>query len=284
VARYDLDTGELIWVKQIEGCATGYGIVHDDVSPNALVTGAFQGTIAIESEDEEPFVLTAYGVDVDEPPEPGNTDVYVASLNVSTGAAQWAVSAGGGGLDFGARIAQLSGGSVLTTGLFSGEATFTGFGATEGEIITSASDRGVYIARYTSSGSLAWIRHADARVCSCLFEMIMLENGDFVLGGNFQDEAVFGRGEANETTLVSTGGEDLFLARYEADGDLVWACRASGGNGNEHVFGLASPLEGDLLATGSFEGSVTFGEGQTEETQLEATIADGYVMKIEIGG
>ena len=46
--------------------------------------------------------------------------------------------------------------------------------------------------------------------------------------GFFDGSATFGAGETNATTLTSAGDADIFVAKYDASGDLVWATRAGG--------------------------------------------------------
>jgi len=39
--------------------------------------------------------------------------------------------------------------------------------------------------------------------------------------GGFQDTAILGEGETNETSLTSAGEYDFFIAKYNADGTLA---------------------------------------------------------------
>ena len=44
----------------------------------------------------------------------------------------------------------------------------------------------------------------------------------------FGSSAIFDAGETNATTLSSAGIFDIFVAKYDASGDLIWATRAGG--------------------------------------------------------
>ncbi len=52
-------------------------------------------------------------------------------------------------------------------------------------------------------------------------------NGDILVTGQFSNTCVF------DTTLVtSVGGDDIFIAKYNTSGDLLWV-KAAGGIGND---------------------------------------------------
>ena len=55
--------------------------------------------------------------------------------------------------------------------------------------------------------------------------------------GNYQGTATFGSGEPNETQLPSsaTGGDSMFIAKYDSDGTLAWAKRATSTADNSEV-------------------------------------------------
>ena len=79
--------------------------------------------------------------------------------------------------------------------------------------------------------------------------------------------ATFGQGEPRETALSSTGNRDVFVARYAADGTLVWAKRA-GGAGTGYGVSATTLFDDSVVVTGSFSGSVTLGPGERNETSL----------------
>ena len=65
----------------------------------------------------------------------------------------------------------------------------------------------------------------------------MDNSGNAYVTGVFSATATFGSGKVGETTLTSDGSNDMFVTKYTADGDLVWAKRAGGadrdrGDGN----------------------------------------------------
>jgi hypothetical protein len=75
--------------------------------------------------------------------------------------------------------------------------------------------------------------------------------------------------EPMETTLVSAGEEDLFVARYDPQGALLWAT-AAGGPTYDAVRGLAVTAGGDIVVTGGYGASAVFGAGEPTETRVES--------------
>ena len=91
--------------------------------------------------------------------------------------------------------------------------------------------------------------------------------------GWFVNSALFGAGEVNQTTLVSAGGSDVFLAKYKPDGTLVWARRAGGsfvGALSDLALGIAALSDGTAFVTGKFTDTATFGLGELNQTSLNS--------------
>jgi len=93
--------------------------------------------------------------------------------------------------------------------------------------------------------------------------------------GYFEDTCNFGG-----TPLVSAGGRDMFLAKYDENGDHV-SSTAFGGPGHDAGLALAvGELSGDVAVTGSFEGTSNFGGGALKSAGLK----DGFILKLSIHG
>ena len=101
--------------------------------------------------------------------------------------------------------------------------------------------------------------------------------------GLINGSATFGQGEVNQTTLNSAGIDDIFVAKYDSAGLLQWVRRA-GGTGSDQ--GISIAVDGsDIYLTGFFNGTATFGQGQTNQTTLNsAGIDDIFVTKYDSAG
>jgi hypothetical protein len=179
----------------------------------------------------------------------------------------WARRAGGIGGDEGLDITAMPDGSMVVVGWFGEVATFGPDEPGETEL-TSAGDLDVFIARYSSDGSLIWAKRAGGVEFDEGAGVSALPDGSVVVTGYFGDAATFGPGEDNETTLVSAGGWDVFLCRLSPDGTLDWAKRV-GGNANDTGFAVAALPDGSSMVTGNhWSDLVVFGEGEENETLL----------------
>ena len=113
------------------------------------------------------------------------------------------------------------------TGLFAGTATF-GAGRAQRDHPHRRRQSDIFVAKYDRDGALLWAtqaggissderpRHRDHRARRQLRDRV------------FPGTATFGPGEPNETTLTASGGNDIFVAKYDRDGALLWATQAGG--------------------------------------------------------
>ena len=170
-------------------------------------------------------------------------------------------------------MALLSDGSAVLAGRYRGAAVF-GQGE-PGEIILESTTTDVFdffLARVGADGDLLWAKRTGAvDEDSQTVAVEVFADGGIALAGSFQGTAVLGAGEPNETTLVSAGDEDLFVARYSEDGALVWA-RRDGGDTKVQFHGSGAMADGSLVVTGHHNGPVIFGEGEPNEIALEAPL------------
>ena len=106
---------------------------------------------------------------------------------------------------------------------------------------------------------------------------------DILVSGSFTGVATWDGGANPDAKLTARGGSDAFLARYTASGDLLWVIQG-GGADQDTGRGVATDFEGSAYWTGSFYGSVTFGEGDDAVTLTSDGSSDGFVARIEPDG
>ncbi len=167
----------------------------------------------------------------------------------------WAASAGGGGnVDFCYDIATDSQGNAYWVGSVSGNVDF---GC--GSLATGSSDILGFVAKRAPDGSCVWVRG----IVTTLFEAwaygIAIDAEDRIyVTGKFEGNAAFGNGVA----LNGYSGDDIFLARYDTDGNCSWARRA-GGNADDEARGLEVSAAGDVFLTGTCGGTTINFDGIT---------------------
>ncbi|MEA3274538.1 MAG: hypothetical protein U9Q81_04430 [Pseudomonadota bacterium] len=193
-----------------------------------------------------------------------------AAENVAADELLWAKSAGGMDSDGGRAVTVDADGNGLVSGFFRGSATF-GSGEPNETTLDAAGGDDIFVAKYTPDGMLLWARQAGGTgdFGASGRGIAADEDGNSLVTGDFWGTATFGSGEPNETVLESAGSDDIFLAKYTPDGELLWATKA-GGNIYDGGAGVAVDTDGNGLVTGYFFETATFGAGEPNETTLVA--------------
>lgn len=223
----------------------------------SLVTGYFSSTAVFSASTQQEV---AWG-------SAGDNDIFIAKYDPD-GAIAWVTAAGGSGTDEGLGIAVLSDGSFYAAGVYSLYATF-GVRDPIQRTLLSAGLLDIFLARFNADGSLRFATRAGGTKTDEANDVAALDNGRAFLTGYFTDQAVFGPREANETVLEATDAEDLFIAAYNADGELDWAKRA-GGTGTDVGMGIAAYPDGSSVAVGYLGGQ--FKNGQEKNLNRDAYI------------
>ena len=224
---------------------------------SSVVVGRFTGTATFGPGELNQTVLTSSGLE----------DIFVARY-FAGGGLEWARKAGGTVRDEAFGVVAFADGTCVVTGSFEGAATF-GAGEANATVFTATGGAvELFVARFNANGTLAWAKRAGANGAFTVGSAIAAHSdGSFVVSGPYLGDVTFGPGEANATVLIWDDNIDLFVARYNANGTLAWAKRATS-TGNEDSFGIATFTDGSCAVTGYFDGTVTFGAGEANATTL----------------
>ena len=200
-----------------------------DSNGNAYVTGYFQETAAFGN-----ISLTS----------DGSYDIFIAKLS-SSGSWQWAVKAGGSSADVSNGIAVDSSGNAYVTGGFQGTAAFGSIS------LTSDGSRDIFIAKLSSSGSWQWAVRAGGSSAEGPNGMAIDSSGNAYITGIFTGTTTFGN-----TSLMSSGFYDIFIAKLSSSGSSEWAVKADSSSGGLSGF---EPL---YLAISIFLASIVIGRNE----------------------
>ena len=215
-----------------------------DGAGNVYVTGSFEGTAAFGA-----LSLTA----ADDDPNADWQDVFVVKYDVG-GTALWARRAGTGVFnDFAEGIAVGPDGSVYVAGYFTGIATWDG-GGNPPISLTTRNDFDAFLAKYDTDGDLQWVAQVGGNGQDTGRGVAVTPGGDVYFAGGFYETALFG----TSTSLTSAGSDDVFLAKYDASGTLLWAQRGGGADG-DGAWSVATDLAGSAYVVGTFRGVAIFG-------------------------
>jgi len=243
VAKYNL-TGNVEWLRAVPGIATGgvdYGqSVGTDVFGNVYLTGYFVSDTIRFAHD----TLTGSG--------------FVLLKYNKYGTPVWAKKATGSGFtgENGQGISTDANGNIYVTGQFPG-ATMVFGNSTLLNVYSGSGGNEIYLVKYDTSGNVLWAQGAGSSGINASNRVSTDAAGNACVTGNFSSSSItFGN-----NTLSSTGGYPggVFVVKYDASGNVVWAKSASGeGVGNST--GLSADGFDDVYISGYYTGAkFTFG-------------------------
>ncbi len=222
-------------VKGGSGFASAYAGKIAVQGTSVYITGNFTNVFALGS-----FAIASSG----------NKDIFLASLETSTGNCNWLEKAGGAYNDIGLSITPAASGGFFTCGTFNSTATFGTQTVTSSSIV----DDDIYFARYDAGGSCTWVKRIGSTGTDIANTIKEMPNGDILLGGSYEGSVQFGPG----VTLNSVAFSDLFLAKFNATGSLIWA-KSAGGENTDVVYSLGYDQAGDIFITGFIADTANFG-------------------------
>lgn len=177
------------------------------------------------------------------------------------------------------RVAVDEQGNVITVGAFAGTADFDpGPGIFE----LTAIGRDGFVSKLDSAGDFVWAVKLGGLGHDLPFGVGVDEIGNVYTVGNFEGTVDFDPGPAN-VTVTSAGKSDVFVAKFDPAGNLLWAGRM-GGPGDDRGHGVAVDEQGNVYAVGAFEESADFDPGPGEFHRTSAGKRDIFVSKLDSAG
>lgn len=254
-----------LWAKSANGNAPGGNqgnSVSSDANGNIFFSGGFRS--ASFTMGSSTFINSA----------PGSPDILIAKFD-ACGTLLWVKSYGGSGTDDGASVSTDIGGNVFVTGYFNSP-TLT-FGSTT--FINSGSND-FFLAKFDGNGNLLWVKK-ESGTGSLTGKCVSAEPG----GGAFVTGSFYGNAMFGTTTLTGAniGTSDAFIAKYDANGNLLWA-KSAGGTSTDEGYYLSSDPFGNAFIVGPFNsstisfGSTTLTNGGGSDTFIAKYDASGNVL------
>ena len=241
------------YVRDLEAAPAVFSDPESDVlsyaasSSNPAVAGAMMNgtvlTVSPLTEGSATITVTA---------DDGNGGITSTQFDVTVGGGEppldflWANAGGGVGEDLGRAVAADGAGRVAVFGDFQndltiGNTTLNSGGATD-----------LFLAQYDRIGNLRWVRQAGgsgeirANDVACDLANNIIVTGYYYGTVNF---------DGNQ--LNSSGSYDVFIAKYDVDGNLVWA-KSAGGSYDDSGVGIATDFFNRIVVTGFYTGSADF--------------------------
>lgn len=234
IVKYD-SNGNFLWTKQIAGAGDEQGRgIGVDKQGNVLITGEFTDTLSFGSKKIESSSILK--------------DIFLAKYD-SSGNLLWAKSFGTTGEDYGRGIGADAAGNIYFSGVFSGSVKFGNktLNSVEGS-------KDIFLAKTDASGNILWVRQMGGSGPDEGCEIEVDEQGNTYISGEFPNNATF-----ESTVLKSAGFRDVFTAKFDSQGKLIWI-KQSGGSSDDVNYAISLDTAKRVTIVGTFSGNTTFGD------------------------
>lgn len=270
VTKHD-GAGNLLWAIQFTGSGNleGNDIIVDHQN-NVIVVGTISGQGDFDPGSDDYILEDATG-----------TSGFVAKLD-SSGNLIWAALTGTGDIHFAEDVAVDQSGNIFTSGYFyrtvdfdPSTATFnlTAQGSTVDGFISKLDPDGNFVHAWAISGS------ASDVISSITVDQSnnVIVTGDFWYTADFDPSGL-------EHNLTSSGSNEIFVAKYSNDGDLIWA-HAFGSIWIDRGLAVATGPDNSIVVTGHFNETADFDPGPGEDLHVsEGASQDMFVVKFSSEG
>jgi hypothetical protein len=234
-------SGNLVWTRQAQGTNIAFKAITVDDDGNVYITGSYAGTNSFgllsplsssSDTDYNAFVLK-YSPDgealVARPL--GNLTGQESGNAIAVDPNTRAIYVAG---FFDSPLIDFAGTNILKSGI-------TANGASD-----------IFIAKFADNGEEVWIRSGTSTQPT-LMSAAADSQGHLLVAGTFIN-ANTSFGTTVLTNNTPTNRSEIYLVKYDASGNLLWA-RSAGGTNNDTGTGVAADAAGNIYLTGSSSSS-----------------------------
>lgn len=241
--------------------------IATDAEGNVYLAGVFRNTADF---DPGPGVFEMTGQ--------GSGEIFVAKYS-STGAFHWAKSMGGTSFDQATSVMVAADGSVVVAGSFQGSADFD---PGSGEyFLSSKGSTDAFVAKLDSTGNLQWAHSLGSTSFDVANGVAGAADGSVYVTGYFRNTVDFDPGPG--TFSLSASNNDAFVWKLDSQGEFDWATRL-GGTSSDLGYAIAVAPSGNVVATGSFQGTADMDPGAGVSNMTSAGSADAFVTVLDENG
>jgi hypothetical protein len=271
--------GNLIWGFNVGGAGNDEGMaVVPDSSGDCYLSGYFSQTVDFDPGPAQNDLSSS-----------GNTDIFFCKYS-SSGVFQWGKSIGGksndsqspGGLTLDAEQ------NVYIAGDFSSTINFEA-----GEVGSSLTSRGntdIFVAKYAVDGTFQKCFGFGGADQDHVSRISVDIDGAIYLAGSFKGTANFdpGTGSYLLTAKGTNGASDIFVAKYNLFGSILWADGIGASTSNPNDLSIAASVVVDgssnCYASGKFYRTADFDPTANIMNFVSAGSSDIFVVKLSGDG
>jgi hypothetical protein len=225
--------GEWLWARRCGGVNADSALgVCLDHHGNSYVAGWFQGTATFGATQLSSL---------------GESDIFIAKLD-ENGNWLWARRAGGVSEDNGWDVSADADGNAYLTGFFQGASDF---GMHQ---LTSIGLADVFVAKLDPAGNWLWANRAGGPNHDFGYTISVHSTGYGYVAGMF-----YGQMTVGTTTLTGLGTAELFVAKYDTNGNWQWA-KSADGTEWDMINAVSVTNNGSTRVAGTFGGTAAFGD------------------------
>ena len=206
---------------------------------------------------------------------------------ISTGEAKaedqvysWTKTFGGAGEIVGYSVATDGNGHVYIGGILQNSADFDPSDSVD--IRTSSGSYDGFVSKFDTSGNYLWTRIIGGTGDDRLMSVALDITGNIYVGGSFRGTVDFDPGIGSDIR-TSTGGDDIFLVKFDASGNYQWS-RTLGGAGNDRAMSVDVDAMENLYISGRFQNVVDFDPGVSNDTRTSSGSNDFFFSKYDALG
>lgn len=192
---------------------------------------------------------------------------------------QWVHTQNGTQLEINPRVAQDIAGNMYTINTFHspsivvGGTSYVNAGIEYGDMV---------FAKYDAAGNVMWSKHIGTGAYESAFAIAVDKWNNIYITGTFSGDTVqFDHVVLHEAPNV--GGGDIFLAKYNSNGSLIWA-RSWGDSLSEAAYALDFDTAGNVYMAGTFNGRKLRLGSYTLNNTSANTYTNGYIAKLDTNG
>jgi hypothetical protein len=267
--KYD-PSGQRVWVRQAGGKEDDDSYaVHISQDGYLFLTGSFADTAYFEDDTLICFDNNIFYF-----------DIFLAKYTLD-GELIWVTRAGEAFWDEAFGVCSDPSGNTFITGSYWGTCKFDNFtlsglyglGATDGFDI--------FIAKYDVNGNALWANRMVEKGWDRGSDVASDQSGNCYVTGGFQTALLFGGfGGPSLTTTGDSGDEDIFMVKYDSNGNFIWKISA-GSVDFDQARALALDKDNNIYLTGVFSDTASF---DSTDQVISYGLTDAFLAKYDSTG